>query len=237
MANALLTSQCLQPENSSTSNPLLTQPQPLTPTSLLQVCFLLTAFPYLWLLSSLHSLPCALISQCIIALFHGSLPGFTPGGSQVYLLQVITSLTTTPLCLLSFVFQMCVSVLPCIFSFVFHSRHAVTLIFSVLIPRAAVVSSCTMWTFVSLQQICERLLLHGQHLWQCFQVADGDRAELRGEFPLLETHSTAGASVHTGVWLELVRKSGHFGQRMQILFFPILLKWSHFEFPSNKGNC
>lgn len=55
-------------------------------------------------------------------------------------------------------------------------------------------------------------------------MADGDRAELRGEFPLLETHSTAGASVHTGVWLELVRKSGHFGQRMQILFFPILLK-------------
>ena len=56
------------------------------------------------------------------------------------------------------------------------------------------------------------------------QVADGDRAELRGEFPLLETHSTAGASVHTGVWQELVRKSGHFGQRMQILFFSILLK-------------
>lgn len=135
----------------------------------------------------------ALLSMgLIIVLFMGVCLGSLLGGSQVYMLQVITSLTTTSLCLLSFVFQMCVSILPCIFSFVFHSRHAVTLIFSMLVPRAAIVSSCTMWTFVSPQQICERLLLHGQHLWQCFQVADGDRAELQHEFPLLEAQTTAG---------------------------------------------
>lgn len=72
------------------------------------------------------------------------------------MLIIITSLTTTSPSLLNFVFQNCVSVLPCFSSFVFHSRHAVTLIFSVLVPKAAITSSCSTWTFVSLPQTCEK---------------------------------------------------------------------------------
>jgi len=48
--------------------------------------------------------------------------------------------------------------------------------------------------------------------WQLSAVTRGSR----GEFPLLEACTVAGACVQTGAWLELVRKSGDFGQRKRI---------------------
>lgn len=64
--------------------------------------------------------------------------------------------------------------------------------------------------------------MHGQLLWQCFQIADGDSDELQGEFPRLEAGTVAGACVQTGAWLELLRKSGEFGQRRGISLSPSL---------------
>lgn len=158
---------------------------------------------------------------------HGSLPGLTPGRSQACTLLIIASLAEISPRLLSFIFQFCVSVLSCFFSFVFHSHHAVTLIFSILVPRAAIISSCTTWTFVFLHHICEEAamawpafmaLFPDSRWWQLSAVTRGSR----GEFPLLEACTVAGACVQTRAWLELVRKPRERGQRKKIemlLFF------------------